>query len=279
MRLGAIIADTLPDKRAARFAVERTLQELPIRDCLVVSDRCFVDGARHVPIAPLRGLPGYNELMLDVLAEHLECDTYLVVQWDGFVIDGRRWRRAFLEHDYIGAPWLHRGGAVGAGGFSLRSRRLIDTVRDIRRFGASRDIHTAEDLQVCMTYRRALDAAGLRIAPAAVAERFAFERMAHPIAGAQSGVPDTLGFHGVFNFPLLLAEHEILTLLDSIIPRIPPSTSVWQLFVWHAWLRGYEMLGVRLLSALGDKNARVWAQVAQACLDCGVSRRWLTAAA
>jgi len=279
MRLGAVIADTLPDKRAARFAVERTLRELPIRDCLVVSDGCFVEGARHVAIAPLRGLPGYNALMLDQLAEHLTCDAYLVVQWDGFVIDGRRWQREFLEHDYIGAPWLHRGGAVGAGGFSLRSRRLIEAVRDLRRLGATRDVDTAEDVQICVRYGAALDAVGMRIAPSDVAARFAFERTSDAASVPQSDTPLTFGFHGVFNFPLVLCEHEILALLDSIIPRIPASWAVWHLFVWHAWQRGYQTLGIRLLSALAERDGRVWAQVVQACLGRGVSPRWLKAAA
>jgi hypothetical protein len=279
MRLGAVIADTLPDKRTARLAVERTLRELPIRDCLVVSDTCFVDGARHVRIAPLDGLAAYNALMLDGLADHLECDAYLVVQWDGFVIDGRRWQREFLEHDYIGAPWLHRGGAVGAGGFSLRSRRLIEAVRDLRRLRARRDIDTAEDLQICVTYRGALDARGLRIAPVDVAARFAFERTPDPIAAPRRSTPETLGFHGVFNLPLVLAEHEILGLLDSIIPRIPASWVVWYLFVLHAWQRRYEALGIRLLSALAGRSGLLWARVAQACVRRGVPPRWLTAAA
>lgn len=279
MRLGAVIADTLPDKRAARLAVERTLRELPIRDCVLLSDSCFVDGARHVQIPTLGGLPAYNALILDQLAEHLACDVYLLVQWDGFVIDGRRWQRDFLAHDYIGAPWLHRGGAVGAGGFSLRSRRLVEAVRDLRRLQPTRDVDTAEDLQICVAYRAALDAAGLRIAPAALAARFAFERVPDSTVVPQSVTTDTLGFHGVFNFPLVMSEDEILSLFDSIVPRISESSAVWHLFVWHAWQRGYEALGIRLLSALADRSGALWARVAQACLRRGIPPRWLTAAA
>jgi hypothetical protein len=277
MNLGVVIADTLPDKRAPRFAVERTLRELPIRDCLVIADSCFVDGARHVEIPPLGGIAAYNALMLDDLADHLECDAYLVIQWDGFVLDGRRWQDDFLAQDYIGAPWVHRGGAVGAGGFSLRSRRLVETVRDLRRLRGSRDVDTAEDVQICVTYRRALEAATLRIAPAAVAARFAFERAADPLVREHGAIPDTLGFHGVFNLPLVLPEHEILALLDSIVPRMPRSWAAWYLFVWHAWQRGYEALGIRMLSALAGHGGHLWARVAQACLRRGVPARWLTA--
>lgn len=275
MKLGAVIADTYEDKRAPRFAVERTLRELPIHDCLVVSDTCFVPGARHVKIAPLRGLPGYNVLMLDELAGHLACDTYLVIQWDGFVADGRRWQRAFLQHDYIGAPWAHMQGTVGAGGFSLRSRRLIETVRDLRRQEPHRDADTAEDVQICVTRREAILAAGMRFAPPDVAAQFAFERMPDEAHRA----PQTLGFHGAFNLPLVLAEDEILALLTSIVPRMPPSWAPWYLMAMHAWRRGYESLGAALLSALAQKDIRTWGRVTQACLARGVPPRWLRAAA
>lgn len=278
MKLGVVIADTFADRRAARFAVERTLHELPVDDCLVVSDHCFVEGARHVPIAPLAGLADYNALMLDALAGCLRCDTYLVIQWDGFVIDGRRWERAYTEHDYIGAPWPHRGGAVGAGGFSLRSRRLIDAVSTLRRAQANRDVDTAEDLQLCTVFRAALQAAGLRFAAPGVASRFAFERTGDAVR-ADCDVPQTLGFHGVFNFPLVLAEQSILGLFGSILARMPATPAIWLLFVWHAWQRGYDTLGIKLLAALAERDPRSWAQVAQACVGRGISRRWLSAAA
>jgi hypothetical protein len=271
-----VVADTLPDKRAARFAVARTLRALPVAECLVLSDECFVEGARHVLIDRLRGIPDYNGLMLDRLAAHLTCDAYLVVQWDGFALDGQRFEPAFLAHDYVGAPWLHHEGLVGAGGFSLRSRRLIVAIRDWRERTGLRDVETAEDIQTCIAHRRALAHAGYTFAPSEVAARFAFERIAH--APAQRDRPATFGFHGVFNFPLILAEREILLLFDAILPRMSARWSDWYLFIWHAWQRRYEALGIRLLSALAERNARDWAMVAQACLIRGVPRKWLEAA-
>lgn len=275
MTLGLLIADTLPDKRAARYAVESTLRRLPVDDCLVLSDECFIEGARHVRIAPLAGLAGYNALMLDALADHLQSDAYIVVQWDGFVVDEREWDAAFLQYDYIGAPWMHLGGIVGAGGFSLRSRRLADAVRSVRAGRVQRDVDIAEDVQICMTYRKALSAAGMRFPPLDVANRFAFERVMH----ADAGRPRTLGFHGAFNFPLVIAEDDILAMLGSIVSRMPRSWPAWHLFVLHAWLRGYESVGCALMEALSARDARCWARVAQACLSRGVSARWLEAAA
>jgi hypothetical protein len=275
MRLGAVIADTYPDKQIARFAIERTLREFPVDECLLLSDSCFVNGARHVSIGPLSSISSYNELILDRLPAWADCDAYLFVQWDGFVLDGQRWRSEFLDCDYIGAPWPHMGGAVGAGGFSLRSRSLIETLHRMRRQESGPDIDLAEDLQICFRYRDGLEASGLRIAGAEIAAAFSFERLLTVPDRITAAGPDTFGFHGVFNFPLVLTEQEILALFDSMIPRMGRSLPVWYLFVWHAWERRYRDLGIRALTALGELDANLWGQVAQACLRQGMSPRWL----
>jgi hypothetical protein len=167
---------------------------------------------------------------------------------------------------------------VGAGGFSLRSRKLVEAVRDLRRRESCRDVETAEDVQICVTHRAALEAGGMRFATPPTAARFAFERVLEFPAASCVTVP-TLGFHGVFNFPLLLTEYEILDLLDAIASRIPPAWPIWHLFVRNAWLRGYETLGGRLVALLAERDPRVWAKVVQACLTRGVPPRWLKAAA
>jgi hypothetical protein len=275
MRIGAVIADTYPDKRIARFAVERTLREFPVDECLLLSDNCFVNGARHVSIGPLSSISSYNELILDRLPAWTDCDAYLLVQWDGFVLDGRRWRAEFLDCDYIGAPWAHMGGVVGAGGFSLRSQSLIETLHRLRQQEPAPDIDTAEDLQICFKYRAALQASELRIAGAETAAAFAFERPLAVPDRMPVAVPNSFGFHGVFNFPLVLPEDEILVLFDSMLPRIGRSWAVWYLFVWHAWQRRYKDVGIRALAALGERDANLWGQVAQACLRQGMSPGWL----
>jgi hypothetical protein len=273
--IGVVIADTYPDKQVARFAIERTLSELPVHECLLLSDSCFVSGARHIAIDPLANLSSYNELILDRLPAWADCDAHLIIQWDGFVMDGRRWRAEFLSYDYIGAPWPHMGGVVGAGGFSLRSQRLIGALRHLRQQEAEPDIDTAEDLQICFKYRATLEALALRIAGTELASAFAFER---PLAAGEaisSAPPQSFGFHGVFNFPLVLAEEQILALFESMLPRMSSSWAVWYLFVWHAWQRRYQDLAMRALAALGERNAKLWGQVAHACVKRGMPPAWL----
>jgi len=274
-KLGVVVVDTYADKRTARLAIERALRELPISECLVFSDAAFIAGARHVPIDTLHGIHDYNAVILDRLGDWTTCDAYLVVQWDGFPIDGRRWRESFLYYDYVGAPWLHLAGVVGAGGFSLRSRKLIESIQRLRRDESPADVETAEDVQICAKYRANLMAAGLRFAEPRLAADFAFERYPEGPAAGRGVPPPTFGFHGVFNFPLVLGEAEILDQFDAMLPRMRTTAATWYLFVRHAWERGYEELGPRALKALGERDATVWARVAQASLKQGVPERWL----
>jgi hypothetical protein len=274
MKVGLVLADTYPDKRIARFALERTLSEFSVHECLLLSDSCFLKGVRHVKIKPLRNLADYNGLILDRLREWAHCDSYLVVQWDGFALDGRQWRDEFFEYDYIGAPWLHMQNVVGQGGFSLRSRKLIDALHRIRRREDVRDRETAEDLQICFKYRDALQLSGIRIATADVAGKFSFERV-DLAADAALFKPRTFGFHGVFNFPLVLTEGEILAQFDSILPRIENSPAIWYLFLWNAWHRRFQDLGAKAIAALAARDARVWAAVTQKCLRQGMPADWL----
>ena len=210
----------------------------------------------------------YNRLILDRLAEWADCDAYLFVQWDGFALDRNRWRPEFLQFDYIGAPWAHLRGTVGAGGFSLRSARLIHLVHRLRRQELSPDVDTAEDLQICLKYGDALRSSGLRFADSETAAAFAFEL-------SMDGRPQSFGFHGVFNFPLVLSESDLLELFDSMLPRISANESTWYLFVWHAWQLGYQDLGMRALDALADRHPKLWGKVSQKCLRQGMSRQWL----
>lgn len=146
------------------------------------------------PIPPLASRDAYSAFMLQGLAGNIATSHALVVQWDGWVTDPAAWDPAFLDWDYIGAPWpgLGMAGAgreVGNGGFSLRSRRLLDVLAGP---GFAPEPGVAEDVLICRTWRGALEREhGIRFAPPDVAARFSHERV--PPSGP------TFGFHGLFN--------------------------------------------------------------------------------
>ena len=98
--------------------------------------------------------------------------------------------------------------AVGNGGFSLRSRRLLLALQQ-----PGMQIVHPEDLAICDINREQLESAhGIRIAPLEVAQRFAYERV----------LPSTptFGFHGLFNFDRELEPATLQALLDALPDRL-----------------------------------------------------------
>jgi hypothetical protein len=145
--------------------------------------------------------------MLHDLAAHFTTNHVLCVQWDGYVLHPASWQDEFLQYDYIGAPWPQFADPmrVGNGGFSLRSRRLVEACAVLP------VSDQAEDVMICRTHRRMLEERfGIRFAPEAVAQRFAYERT------ARRG--DEFGFHGAFNMANHMPQADLAALLRDLEP-------------------------------------------------------------
>lgn len=143
----------------------------------------------------------YAETLLDVVPQCFGiCTHTLIVQYDSWVLDAGLWRDEWLEYDYIGAPWpwYKDDRMVGNGGFSLRSKRLMNF---LAQNSAEYPLLDPEDAFLCRHYRPALEALGFRWAPMDVASAFAFEReVPHP----------AFGFHGIFNWPHVLTPEGLM---------------------------------------------------------------------
>ena len=164
----------------AAEAQRATLARCDFDRAQFLSDRdCAVDGFAFVAIDPIRSLQAYSNFVIHELHAHVSSRHVLVIQYDGFVLNPAAWDARFLDYDYIGpAVRLPDGRAGGIGGFSLRSRRLLEALRDdpeIRRYDAEKSPY-AEDIAICCAYRERLERQhGMRFAPADVADRFAAE--------------------------------------------------------------------------------------------------------
>ena len=104
----------------------RVCRRAPVARTLLLADRDIVHAGVEVQrIAPIRSRAAYSQFVLKELGAHIATDYALVVQWDGYVIDGDAWADEFWNYDYIGARWPHVQGEfrVGNGGFSLRSEK------------------------------------------------------------------------------------------------------------------------------------------------------------
>ncbi len=183
------------------------------KDLLVPADTDLTD------IGPLRSRAEYSEFILKELVHHIATDHVLLVQWDGFVINAEAWDPAFAACDYLGAKWFwfDDGMRVGNGGFSLRSRRLLEALQDPRI-----TLTEAEDLTIARSFRPLLERDhGIRFGAEELADRFAFEA-AYPI-----GKP--FGFHGLFNFCRVLPQHEIAAMVPAFSDAIAQSLQFGQL--------------------------------------------------
>lgn len=186
------------------WALERCLDQIDFGSALMLTDQPI----SHPRIAcariePLQDRQDYSEFILRRLSDYLALPHVLIVQWDSFVLDASKWRNEFLDYDYIGAPWPQfEDNDVGNGGFSLRSKRLLE-------FTASAEFPGGhpEDLAICRSSRAALDSKGMRIAPRSLAKQFAFER------GPER---PSFGFHGLFNFPEVLSAAELGPVLKGL---------------------------------------------------------------
>jgi hypothetical protein len=171
----------------AADAIARTLARCRFERALFFTDAAIaVPGAETVRIDRIGSLEDYSRFMIKELLAYVATPFALVIQYDGYVLNGALWSQEFQRYDYVGARWpVHDGLDVGNGGFSLRSRRLLEALQDPEIAPLA-----PEDRAICRAYRALLERRhGIRFAPAAVADRFSFEALA-PVA-------PTFGFHGV----------------------------------------------------------------------------------
>jgi hypothetical protein len=189
-------------------ALQCCLDQAHFADCVLLTDAKVSQHdsrIRVIAIPRLTSGQAYSEFILRDLADFISSAHCLVVQWDGFVLDRAQWDNRFLEFDYIGAPWPQfEDWSVGNGGFSLRSRRLLEACRDPR----FRIVHP-EDVAICRLNRELLEQEyNIRFADRATAERFSFEREARR--------EPTFGFHGVFNMIQLLGVERFWELYSGL---------------------------------------------------------------
>lgn len=222
-------------------ALNASIQNANFGEVLFLSDRPPSGLPDHVGWRQIRRLASrldYSEFMLRELADHIHTSHALCIQWDGFVLNGKAWDPGFLEYDYIGAVWpqFTDGHNVGNGGFSLRSRRLLQACKDLRF-----DQPQAEDLVICRLCRKRLESEGIRFAPADVARRFSFER--------EKSNGKEFGFHGAYNLVNHLSPEAAHRLFHSLEPQILARSERFELLRW-AWRRRRFRLAAAMLTRL-----------------------------
>lgn len=141
----------------------------------------------------------YNNFVAYELRNYIQTEYALLVQNDGYVLRPHKWDPAFLDYDYIGAPWppnIHftndgTNVRVGNGGFSLRSKKLLNVLHDLSLpFTDNGTGFFHEDGIICVYYRKQLEQAGIKFAPVEIASRFSHE------TDCADSAWKPFGFHG-----------------------------------------------------------------------------------
>lgn len=234
-------------------AMRRSMDQVDFASAKLFSDRipagADMGGIEWHCIAPLKSREAYSDFMLRKLIRSVETSHVLCVQWDGYVLDGAAWRDTFMRHDYIGAPWPHfdDGHNVGNGGFSLRSRRLMEICASMKPVPTE-----AEDVTLCRRWRPQLERQhGIRFAPEAEARTFAYER--HAASGCE------FGFHGAFNLVRLLDERELIEIVSGLELNVLTDRENRELVKWSVRNGRFRLAGAilrRLWQRQRHVNAR-----------------------
>lgn len=184
------------DGASAIPSISKSLSELPGSKGLLLS----IAKPDHLPdniewkqIGPLSYMQ-YSTFVMHSLYAFIDTGFCLIVQDDGWVLNGANWKPEYYDYDYIGS--LTHAALVGNelrlsftwvdepvrtvvlnGGFSLRSKRFLEAPN---KFGIvqtpANDIRLwNEDVQLTAIKRQEFEARGIKFAPDEVCKRFSFE--------------------------------------------------------------------------------------------------------
>ena len=177
-------------------AISKSISELPGSQGLLISISRPVglpDNIEWRQTFPLN-YRQYSLFVMFSLQHYIATEYCLIVQDDGWVLDGKNWSDHYLNYDYIGAPchsaiigemlyghfqWVNSPNRVVIqnGGFSLRSKKLLSapSSHGALYFFSEEEVLQNEDIQLTGIYRGQLEKLGVRFAPEKVAQNFSFE--------------------------------------------------------------------------------------------------------
>lgn len=145
---------------------------------------------RKIEIPNISSIDEYSLFCIKDLHKYVDTEFVVIIQYDGFIINPDSWTNEFLEYDYIGAPWriadwlingfnvsinLNGQMIVGNGGFSLRSKKFLETSHKLYESGKIPKVQP-EDIAMCIWHRNEFENEGIKFSPVELAKRFSIER-------------------------------------------------------------------------------------------------------
>lgn len=138
-------------------------------------------------IKKIENINQYNEFMFRELFKYIDTEFALTIQDHAYVLHPEVWDDEFLNYDYIGAPWVYSNTSyitdegehvrVGNGGFSLRSKKLMELPIKTGIKLEQRQGFYNEDGNICVYHRDRFLAHGIKYAPVEIASKFSYENL------------------------------------------------------------------------------------------------------
>ena len=189
-------------------ALKQSIKLFNFDDILIFSDdkSCWAADT-IIEIPKIKSYFEYNELIITKLADYVKTDFCLIIQYDGFILNPDAFLECFFDYDYVGAPWpCHKHNNVGNGGFSLRSKKLLTAIQNLK---YSKLSPAPEDDFICRINRKILEKEyECNFAPEDVAMHFSIEHGSREFP--------TFGFHGVWQLVKIYKDN-----IDYFLSNIP----------------------------------------------------------
>ena len=156
----------------------------------------ITDDINFYEITKINSLFDYSDFILYNLNQYIDTIVCIIIHVDGYICNPDAWMDEFLNYDYIGAPWISSqyfvdknkpNSRVGNGGFSLRSKKLIELCKQLPSNGH-------EDVNICYHNRDFLEGQGIKFAPIEIAAKFSTEQICEDLK--YNNIISSFGFHG-----------------------------------------------------------------------------------
>jgi hypothetical protein len=189
-------------------ALKYCTKNIKFKDVLLLTDKNVSPiGIKTIKINEIDYI-GYSKFIVYELHKYINTDFVLIIQDDGFIINPEKWDDVFLNYDYIGALFpipqpsdniSYRdpfGGLqrVGNGGFSLRSKKLLELPTKLNLEWKPYFGYYNEDGFFAVHNKYLLEENGCIFAPVDVAAHFSIEYETPETIGVKP-----FGFHGKHN--------------------------------------------------------------------------------
>lgn len=189
-------------------AIKKSYENIDFGDVLFLTDKKpnrLPKKIKYLICPRIKDINDYNLFVFKYLETYINSPFCLMIQYDSWVINPNLWDNAWLQYDYIGAPWIIKNDAyiwskngehirVGNGGFSLRSRRLLEAPNRYNLPLLGEQGWYNEDGNICIYHRETMLKLGIQYAPVEIAAKFSYENPVPENIGVK-----TFGFHK--NYP------------------------------------------------------------------------------